>query len=194
MHNEYVIKYFKDLKVMKTELNNTASIVGKGVVRILDCDESLKIIKYERLKTISNLESYLDIKNILLDISIALYNIHKSGYYHGDVSVHNIGLNSKDKYVLYDFENSGKLPDNIMEKTEKQYKDVEMFLENLIINCKSYFNTQTVLYKILNEMKKSFTKTEYMYIKSFNNSYKKREIRFYNYNTEDFIQTLNSIL
>ena len=189
IHTEYVIKYFKDLRVMEIELNNTQNIVGKGVVKILGHDKDLKSIKYERLKTIK-IQTYIEIKNILFDISIALYNIHNSGYYHGDVSIHNIGVNSKHKYVLYDFENSGKLLENA---SEKQYKDVEMFLENLIINYKSYLNISTLLYNILELLKKSFTETEYIYIKWFKNSYKKREILFYNYNKGDFIKTLKYI-
>jgi len=179
---------------IKKEIEIITELKNQYIVNILDYNVSdyPYYILYQKLITLTDnlsLEKEFHLK-LLKDVATGLDHIHSKGYFHGDVSIYNIGLcNANLNYVFFDMETAKK-----SDSTEKYYEDVEMFLENLIIVLKKEpgYNDIVNLYQtILEKLKKKCVKTREIQ-KKIGLKLKILTDKIINYNIGDFLKILNS--
>ena len=124
-----LIKYNKEALPLLFECSETFVICVRSIL----INKDINIIEYERLYPIKNKYKIRKLLIMLYQISYALKNIHAKGYYHNDVYLNNIGcrrrINECD-FILYDFELSNTFSKD--QNSCDMYRDIKMFLEDLI--------------------------------------------------------------
>lgn len=176
-----VVKIFSDYHDITKELALFEAVNSENVVKVLNSNIKPNIIVYERLKKVNN----PNVIKILCNIALALYDIHVAGYIHGDVGIGNIGINSNNQYVLYDMEDARKDSSD-----ERRYKDVEMFLQDLIIQYKPFPKTRQFLIDLHNEMEQKHVVKKQIR-KFFLGKERIREIKTYTYGPKDFSKMIS---
>jgi RIO-like serine/threonine protein kinase len=183
---KFVIKIFPNSNDIEPEINILSEIDSKFIIKLVYFQKNPSILVYEKIKPLKGigpnglLGSMDNMIKLVCNISEALYDIHTKGYIHGDVAIGNIGLDSKNNYILFDFEDTIKT-----NSPEKRYKDVEMFLEDLIIQYKDYQDIKLVLINILEELRSRHTTREKM-VKMILGRPKELYVYKYNYKPGDF--------
>jgi serine/threonine protein kinase len=110
--------------------------------KIIDNDPSahvknLNIIKWEKIEPINPIKRgaktsnflVVNINKLLFDIGQALYGLHHNNIFHRDCTVDNIGINSKQNFMLYDFDFSCK--SSIFNRKQLIDEDYRMLLRSL---------------------------------------------------------------
>ena len=167
-----LIEYNKEALPLKINCEEFFTICIKDIL----INPDINIIKYEKLKQAKPPKKLKKILILLFQMAIALKQIHKNGYKHSDVYLSNIGLRSKNEYVLYDFELAKKLDDKYF--NEEMYKDVEMFLEDLI---RIYTENNLEENKTLIENILEYLKNKYVHDSGKTKKIGRREVKIYEY-------------
>lgn len=181
VYSNLVLKIFPDTDDISTEIEALQTIQSKYIVKMIDfVDNNSKAIFYEKITPLSQVNSP-DIITELLQITSALFDIHYYGFIHGDVAVGNIGINEKSNFVLYDFESAKKTSSD-----ELRFKDVEMFLEDMIIDLPKKNQTSTIISDLLNILRATHRNETKTQRKNFKGEIVERISYSYNYKPESF--------
>ena len=175
-----VFKLMKPVSISKelTEKSNVKELIkynSESLPLLFKCIESfvvciksilinkdINIIEYEKLYPIKHNYKLRKLLLLLYEISYALKNIHKKGYYHNDIYLDNIGCRRRIgcqrrvecDFILYDFELSNIFTDG--EEACQMYGDVKMFLDDLIKSYKDNILYKTFIKNILNILDKKY--------------------------------------
>jgi len=147
-----LIKYNKEALPLLFKCSESFVICIKRI----KISNDINIIEYEKLYQIKNKYKLRKLLIMLYQVSYALKNIHKKGYYHNDVYLNNIGCRRrKDEcdFILYDFELSNTFTKG--DESCEMYKDIEMFLDDLIKNYKDDILYKTFIENISNIITKN---------------------------------------
>jgi tRNA A-37 threonylcarbamoyl transferase component Bud32 len=185
IYPKFVVKIYPDSANIRKEVEILSDINSKHVVKVLGYRENPNVIVYSKVSPMINLTNPTRAKLLLLmcDISAALYHIHSKGYTHGDVAMGNIGTKG-EHHVLYDFEDA---KENTTD--ELRFKDVEMFLEDLIIQLKHHSDLKGLVVEELESLRQAHTRKTTKEI-MFLGRPKRRSITEYRYNPEDFTRAI----
>lgn len=167
----FPITYNIDLEVRALE-----TIQSDYIIRMISHDEHS--VTYERITPLRKIENadYDSLFTQLAHISMALFDIHSAGYVHGDVAIGNIGINNKGRYVLYDFETV-----KMDSSPEARYKDIAMFLEDFIVQYKSYPDLQAIIKEIYKRLQEKYLQITIGVRKSVFGKQKETQLFTYNY-------------
>lgn len=144
-----LIKYNKEALPLLFKNNESFIITIKSIL----INPNINIIEYEKLYPIKKKYKLRKLLLMLYQISYAIKNIHRKGYYHDDVYLSNIGLRRGDQceFILYDFELSNTFTKG--DESCEMYRDVKIFLDDMISAYKDDILYKTFIENILNIIK-----------------------------------------
>jgi hypothetical protein len=150
-----LIKYNKEALPLLFNCSESFVVCIKSILT----NKDINIVEYEKLYPIKKNYKLRKLLLMLYQISYALRNIHRKGYYHDDVYLNNIGcrrrVNECD-FILYDFELSNAFTKG--NESYEMYRDVKIFLDDLIKNYKDDILYKTFIENILNIINKNSIK------------------------------------
>lgn len=126
-------------------------------IKSMIINKDINIVEYEKLYPIKRNYKLRKLLLLLYQMSYALKNIHKKGYYHNDIYLANIGCRRRGDecdFILYDFELSNIFTDG--EEACQMYGDVKMFLDDLIDSYKDNISYKTFIKNIINILDKKY--------------------------------------
>ena len=146
-----LIKYNKEALPLLFNRNESFVVYIKSIL----INRDINIVEYEKLYPIKKNYKLRKLLLMLYQISYALKNIHRKGYYHDDVYLENIGLRRGEKceFVLYDFELANTFTKG--DESCEMYRDVKIFLDDLISAYKDDILYKTFIENILNIINKN---------------------------------------
>ena len=175
--DESVYKFMKPVSIDKTlntksNINDLIKYNKESIPLLLKCKDNfticirkilispdINIIKYEKLKPIKTKNKLKKLLIMMFEVSIALKNIHKKGFYHNDVYLSNIGCrytNNCCEYILYDFELANYFTPG--QESEQMLSDVLMFLEDLKLQYIDEPKFKLFFDKLINKLNINFIK------------------------------------
>lgn len=173
-------KIYKYNKKLHSEQKILETVKSDNLIKLLYEEDKYKI--YETVTPLKNCPE--NVIKLLCNISCGLIDLHRNGFIHGDTGISNIGLNNDGNYVLFDLEDA---KEDITPRS--RFRDVEMFLEDLIIHCRK---KDVIL--LNNLLKKLRDKHKYEEIDvMFLGKHRKRMQITYNYSVNDFGELINDL-
>lgn len=145
-----LIKYNKEALPLLYTCTEIFVICIKSII----INKDINIIEYEKLYPIRKNYKLRKLLLMLYQISYALKNIHRKGYFHNDIYLDNIGCRRRGDecdFILYDFELSNTFTEG--EESCEMYRDVKIFLDDLIKAYKDDVLYKTFIENILNIIK-----------------------------------------
>jgi hypothetical protein len=135
--NYFTVKHFTGQyielihDIINNEVNTLRSISLPGenyFIKLIGFNINHNIIVYRTVSRVILYDDIIQSYKLIKDVAEDLYILHSRGFKHGDTSVHNIGF-IDGRYIFFDFEGVRAITNS----QEDAYKDVNDFLENLII-------------------------------------------------------------
>ena len=177
----FVVKVFPNGRDTNRIVENLLEISSDRLVKVYAFRPNF--IVYERLTPLRPKLLNEAFVQVLCDVASALFDIHIHGFIHGDVSLHNIGLNSDGNFVLFDFDTLQRSDDPY-----HQYRDVKMFLDNILLYTKGR-NKRIVRY-LMKKLQKRFS-TSTIVKRKFMGRTVKRTLYTSNYPPDGFVRMIS---
>jgi tRNA A-37 threonylcarbamoyl transferase component Bud32 len=178
---ELVLKIFDEEHDTSIEATILNTVDSDNIIRMVGHGDDY--IAYEKIKPLKEIVNPTrdELVQQLANIAVGLYDLHSAGYVHGDVAIGNIGINGKGNYILYDLETAVETDDPGL-----RYRDVEMFLEDLVIQYKERSELQRIVKDLLEKMRREHRREQIVRRRMPSGRYRELKSYTYVYKPEDF--------